>query len=36
MVEATGTRNPPSERTPAETAELMKRLYKMPYEIVNA
>ena len=23
------------ERTPAETAELMKRLYKMPYEIIT-
>ena len=29
------TKKAPSERSPAETAELMKRLYKMPYEIIN-
>ena len=29
-------RKAPSERTAAETAELMKRLYKMPYEIVTS
>ena len=39
MVESNNTaaanRKAPSERTAAETAELMKRLYKMPYEIVK-
>jgi len=25
----------PSDRTPAETADMMKRLYKMPYEIIG-
>ena len=38
MVESNNTAAPrkaPSERTAAETAELMKRLYKMPYEIVK-
>ena len=41
MVEAAPQSSPPakkapSERTPAETAEMMKRLYKMPYEIVTS
>ena len=41
MVEAVsgGTsvmRKAPNERSPAETAELMKRLYKMPYEIIKS
>lgn len=27
---------PMKERTPAETAELMKRLYKMPYQIIKS
>lgn len=29
-------RKAPNERSPAETAELMKRLYKMPYEIITS
>ena len=29
-------RKAPNERSPAETAELMKRLYKMPYEIMTS
>ena len=29
------TRKAPEERSPAETAELMKRLYKMPYELLT-
>ena len=39
MVERTAAQSSPakkpSERTPAETAEMMKRLYKMPYEIIS-
>ena len=36
MVESRTSPGEAKERTPAETAELMKRLYKMPYEIVKA
>ena len=35
MVEAKSRPPPPHMRSPAETTELMKKLYRMPYEIID-